>query len=125
MARVLMIGIDPEEVDFSDPALPPGMNADKIRGGIAHSLEQMKAQGHVASQIYVSIDAVKLEALKKYLANEVVDVVTIGGGVTRPVNNVELLEAVLNIIVGTDPAPRIALVLSPENAPAAVTRVLR
>ena len=27
MARVLIIGIDPDEVDFSDPSLPPGMDA--------------------------------------------------------------------------------------------------
>jgi hypothetical protein len=29
MARVLLLGYDPETVDFSDPALPPGMTVEK------------------------------------------------------------------------------------------------
>ena len=30
MARVLLIGYDPETVDYSNSALPPGMTADKL-----------------------------------------------------------------------------------------------
>jgi len=35
MARVLLVGYDPETVDYSNPALPPGMSADKISAGLA------------------------------------------------------------------------------------------
>ena len=35
MARILLVGLDPDTVDYSDPALPPGMNAEKVRAGIA------------------------------------------------------------------------------------------
>ncbi len=28
MTRILLLGLDPETVDFSDPALPPGMTAE-------------------------------------------------------------------------------------------------
>ena len=31
MTRVLLVGYDPETVDYSNPALPPGMSAEKIR----------------------------------------------------------------------------------------------
>jgi hypothetical protein len=31
--------LDPESVDFSDPALPPGMTAQKVRAGIAVALK--------------------------------------------------------------------------------------
>ena len=34
MTRVLFLGYDPDTVDFSDPALPPGMTAEKVRVGI-------------------------------------------------------------------------------------------
>jgi hypothetical protein len=34
MKRVLLIGFDPATVDFSDPALPPGMTAEKIHAGV-------------------------------------------------------------------------------------------
>jgi hypothetical protein len=35
MARVLFVGQKPERVDFSDPSLPPGFDAEKIYAGIA------------------------------------------------------------------------------------------
>jgi hypothetical protein len=34
MARVLLVGYDPETGDYSNPALPPGMSAEKIRAGL-------------------------------------------------------------------------------------------
>jgi hypothetical protein len=30
MTRILLVGYNPETVDFSDPALPPGMTAEKV-----------------------------------------------------------------------------------------------
>jgi len=125
MARVLMLGIDPDEVDYSDPALSPGLDADMIRAGIAQSLDSLKDSGHDASMMYVSSDLAVLTALADRLASEPVDVVTIGGGVTRPPKNNELFETLLNIVGRASPTPRIALVMGPEHAPEAVIRVLR
>jgi hypothetical protein len=119
-----MIGIDPEEIDYSDPSVPPGMTAEKVRSGVDLSLKMFEAEGHVATQMYVSGDPETHEAFARRLADDCVDCVTIGGGVTRPVENTELLETLLNIIASTEPVPRIALVLGPENALAAVKRVL-
>ena len=45
MTRVLLLGYDPETVDFSDPALPPGMTAEKIRAGIAVATNQFAERG--------------------------------------------------------------------------------
>ena len=41
MPRVLLVGYDPETVDYSSPALPPGMNAEKIRNGLEITLKEM------------------------------------------------------------------------------------
>jgi hypothetical protein len=38
MTRVLLIGYDPATVDFSDPALPPGMSAEKVHAGVEVAL---------------------------------------------------------------------------------------
>src|SRR5215471_8752759 len=38
MTRILLLGLYPETVDFSDPALPPGMNVEKVHAGIAVAL---------------------------------------------------------------------------------------
>jgi hypothetical protein len=41
MARVLFVGQQPETVDFTNPVLPPGMNAERIHAGITLALKQM------------------------------------------------------------------------------------
>ena len=38
----LLVGYDPETVDFSDPALLPGMTAEEICAGIAVALKLLR-----------------------------------------------------------------------------------
>src|SRR5215475_6505012 len=45
MTRILLLGVDPETVDFSDPALPPGMTVEKVRAGIEVALKQFSDRG--------------------------------------------------------------------------------
>ena len=45
MKRVVLIGLDPATVDFSDPALPPGMTAEKIHAGVRLVLADFAARG--------------------------------------------------------------------------------
>jgi hypothetical protein len=45
MTRVLFVGQQPETVDFSDPALPPGFDAQKINAGIAIATAQIEERG--------------------------------------------------------------------------------
>ena len=47
MTRILLVGWEPETVDFSDPALPPGMTAEKIRAGVAVALKQFVARDSI------------------------------------------------------------------------------
>lgn len=45
MTRILFIGQKPETVDFSDPALPPGFDAEKINAGIAVAVAKIEERG--------------------------------------------------------------------------------
>jgi hypothetical protein len=45
MTRVLFVGQQPETVDFTNPILPPGMNAERIHAGITLALKQMAERG--------------------------------------------------------------------------------
>ena len=45
MKRVLFVGFDPATVDFSDPALPPGMTAEKIHARVKLALADFAGQG--------------------------------------------------------------------------------
>ena len=54
MMRVLCVGQHPETMDFSDPALPPGVTAEKIHAGIALALKQMAERGWHADLCLIS-----------------------------------------------------------------------
>jgi hypothetical protein len=56
MAGVLLVGYDPETVDYSNPALPPGMSAEKIRTGIALTLKQMADRGWEGDLCFIGPD---------------------------------------------------------------------
>lgn len=124
MAHILMVGVDPAAVDFSDPALPPGMDAAAIRRGIASGLEALQAAGHEPHHLYIPADPAGLAILAERLARDPVDCVVVGGGVRLPPRNLALFEAVLNTIARAAPPPAIALVARPDEAAAAVARVM-
>jgi hypothetical protein len=54
MKRVVLIGRDPATVDFSDPALPPGMTAEKIHAGVKLALADFAARGWHAQNCFIN-----------------------------------------------------------------------
>ena len=56
MTRVLFVGQQPETVDFSDPALPPGFNAEKINAGIAIGAAKITERGWQADLCMIPPD---------------------------------------------------------------------
>ncbi|MCA0008770.1 MULTISPECIES: hypothetical protein [unclassified Mesorhizobium] len=76
MTRILFAGQKPETVDFSDPSLPPGFNAEKINAGIALGVAKIEERGWQGDTCMITPDA----ALKGALSNATYDCVVIGGG---------------------------------------------
>jgi hypothetical protein len=125
MALVLMVGIDPDEVDFTDPALPPGLDADVIRKGVLVGVEALKASGHEVNQVYISARAESaVPVVRALLAGARFDCVIIGGGINTPPRNRPLFETLLNVIGQQTPTAAIALVSRPDETAEAVARVL-
>ena len=124
MPRVLMVGIDPEQVDYSDPALPPGLNAETIRRAIARGLDELRTAGHDVHHLYIPADPSGVGELAARLERNPVDCVVIGGGVRLPPRNLLLFEAVLNAVASASPTPAIALIARPEESALAAARVL-
>ena len=125
MARVLVIGIDPDLVDYSDPALPPGLNADGVRAGVERGLSDLRDAGHDPAHHYITPDPASLGSLADHLRHNQYECITIGGGVRLPPRNLVLFEAVLNVVAASAFRPTIALVSRPDEVAAAVARVLR
>jgi hypothetical protein len=77
---VLFVGQQPETVDFSDPALPPGLDAEKIHPGIALGMKHLAERGWHADLCLVAPDETATETLELQLAARSFDCVVIGGG---------------------------------------------
>lgn len=97
MTRVLLIGIKPEAVDFSDPDLPPGMGTEKIAAGIEATLADMTKRGWNAAFCSILTDD-SAEATITDSLNEAWDCVVIGGGIRIPSRGLRLFERVINAV---------------------------
>src|SRR5215469_7681802 len=98
MVKVILVGYDPEAVDYSDPALPPGMNAEKIHAGVAVALKHFAERRWEADVCMIEPDATAGPAVERHLAGGDYDCVVIGAGVRLPPRLLGLLEIVINAV---------------------------
>ena len=122
--RVLFVGQTPETVDFSDPALPPGFNAEKIHAGIEVGMQQMTARGWKADLCLVDPETAAA-TLEKQLSGTAYDCVVIGGGLRIPPKSLVLFERLVNVVRRTAPAASIAFNTRPEDTADAAGRWLK
>src|SRR5579862_3541331 len=125
MKRVLLLGYDPETVDFSDPALPPGMTAEKIHAGIAVAMKQFAERGWDADLGMIRPDETAVPAVARQLASKNYDCVVIGAGVRLPPRGLTLFEAVINAVHKAAPGASIAFNTTPHVSADAAARWLR
>jgi len=122
MTRILLVGYDPDAVDFSDPALPPGMTAEKIRAGIAAALKQFAARGWEADVGFIRPDETGGPTVERLLASTSYDCVVIGAGVRLPPRRVAVFEAVINAVHKAAPGAAIAFNTGPHDSADAAAR---
>src|SRR5215471_553847 len=124
MTRILLIGYDPDTVDFSDPALPPGMTAEKIRAGLEVAMKQFAARGWEADVGFIRPDESAGPTVERQLASKRYDCVVIGAGVRLPPQRLAFFEAVINAVHKAAPAATIAFNTRPEDSADAAARWL-
>jgi hypothetical protein len=98
MTRILFVGQKPETVDFSDPSLPPGFDADKINAGIAVAVDRITERGWQADTCMITPDDAGRAMLEQQLKGAAYDCVVIGGGLRLPPKGLALFEAVVNSV---------------------------
>jgi hypothetical protein len=125
MARVLFVGQAPNTVDFSDPALPPGMNAEKIQAGIDLAATKIAERGWTGDLCMISPDDTGMAMLEQQLASATYDCVVIGGGMRLPPKGLLLFERVVNVIREAAPGAAIAFNTKPEDTADAAARWLK
>ncbi len=124
MKRVLLVGLDPATVDFSDPALPPGMTAEKIDEGVKVALADMAERGWQAENCFIKPDETAAPVVERRLAEGRYDCVVIGAGVRLPPSRLVLFEAVVNAVHRAAPRATIAFNTRPEDTGAAAARLI-
>ena len=122
MARILLLGLDPETVDFSDPALPPGMTVEKVHAGIAVALKQFTERGWESDVGMIRPDESAGPAVERQLRSANYDCVVIGAGVRLPPRHLALFEVVINTIRKAAPGAAIAFNTRPDDSADAAGR---
>lgn len=122
MKNVLFIGQKPDTVDFSDPALPPGLDAAKIQAGIAAGMKQITECGWHAELCLIRPDESARRAVEQKLADAPYDCVVIGAGIRIPPKSLMLFEALVNSIHKAAPGAFIAFNTNPEDTSDAAGR---
>ncbi|WP_375465757.1 hypothetical protein [uncultured Methylobacterium sp.] len=124
MTRVLLIGYAPDAVDFSDPALPPGLNAETIAAGIELGLEQMRDRGWEAEFCSVKPDETAAPTVARKLEAAAYDCIVIGGGVRLATKGLTAFEAIVNAVHEGAPGTPIAFNTRPDDSADAAARWL-
>ena len=124
MPRILLLGYDPTTLDFSDPALPPGMTVEKINGGIAVALKQFAERGWESDLCLIRPDESAVPAVALQLRSTTYDCVVIGGGVRLMTGGLARFEAIVNAVHQAAPRAVIAFNSRPDDSAAAAGRAL-
>ena len=124
MTRILLLGLDPETVDFSDPALPPGTIVEKVHAAIAVAVKQFADRGWESDVGFILPDETAGPTVERQLRSTNYDCVVIGAGVRLPPRNLALLEAVIHAIRKAAPEAAIAFNTRPDDSADAAARGL-
>jgi hypothetical protein len=124
VTRILFVGQKPETVDFSDPALPPGLDAAKINAGIAIAVAKIGERGWQGDTCMITPDEAGRETLERKLKEAAFDCVVIGAGLRIPPKTLALFETVVNAVHKAAPAAKIAFNTRPEDTADAAARQL-
>lgn len=125
MTRVLFVGQDPKTVDFTDPALQSGLNAEKIQAGIDLAATKIAERGWIGDLCMISPDDAGIAMLEKQLGSATYDCVVIGGGIRLPPKGLLIFEKAVNAIHKAAPGSAIAFNSKPEDTAEAAARWLK
>jgi len=121
---ILIIGEDPELVDFSAPGVPPNMSVQTVMEGVGAATDRLKRLGHEVRVLLTkdaeTVDALVSEALKE----RPYDVIVIGAGLRTLPPMLEQFEKLINVLREKAPRAKLAFNSRPEDSDKAALRWL-
>jgi hypothetical protein len=95
---VLVVGLDPRLIDFSQPGYPPGMSAEKVFAGIKSSEEMLTGLGYNVQTCLTDFGETAEAVVESDLKQKPWDCVMIGAGVRTVPSNFLLFEKLVNVV---------------------------
>ena len=121
---VLVIGLDPRLIDFSQPGYAPGMDATKVRAGLQASEDELTRLGYRVQMCLTDFGETAEAVVRSELKQKRFDCILIGAGVRTNPSNFILFEKLINVVHEHAPHAKICFNTIPSDTAAAVKRWL-
>jgi len=121
---VLVIGLDPRLIDFSQPGYAPGMDATKVRAGLQASEDELTRLGYRVQMCLTDFGETAEAVVRSELKQKRFDCILIGAGVRTNPSNFILFEKLINVVHEHAPHAKICFNTLPSDTVAAVKRWL-
>jgi len=124
MKTILIIGINPYTIDFTNPDLPKGLTSEIVERGTKATLEKLTSMGYEAELFLIDTGASDLSKLAKHLKGKSYSGIVIGNGIRSQTSNFILFEQIINEVHANAPESKIIFNTLPTNTDEAVKRWL-
>ena len=121
---VLMVGLDPTLIDFSQPGYPPGMSAEKVFAGMKSSDDELTRLGYRVQTCMTDFGETAETVFRSQLEQQQFDCVLIGAGVRTNPSNFILFEKLINVAHEHAPHAKLCFNQLPSDIADAVKRWL-
>ena len=121
---VLVIGLDPTLIDFSQPGYAPGMDATKVLAGLKSSEDELTRLGYSVQMCLTDFGETAEAVLQNHLEQKRYDCVLIGAGVRSVPSNFLLFEKLINVVHEYAPQAKLCFNTIPSDTAEAVKRWL-
>jgi DNA-binding LacI/PurR family transcriptional regulator len=123
---VLVIGVQPTLMDFSDPdyAAYPGMDAAKVLAGLKASEDSLTERGYDVQMCLTDFGETAEAVVRDQLEQKQFDCIVIGAGIRTIAGNFLLFEKLINVVHAHAPQAKLCFNTKPTDTTEAVQRWL-
>jgi len=121
---VLVIGLDPTLIDFSQPGYPAGMDAAKVLAGLKSSEDELTRLGYSVQMCLTDFGETAEAVLQSQLKQKQFDCIMIGAGIRTIPSNFILFEKLINVVHEHAPQAKLCFNTKPSDTADAVQRWL-
>lgn len=122
MKKILIIGINPQTIDFSNPEIAPGLTAEKVELGTKATIDNLVTMGYAAESFFLDTGASDYSQLIKKISSVQYDGIVIGNGIRGLASNFIMFEQIVNVVHEHAPKSKILFNSLPTNTDEAVKR---